>query len=301
MAQLQALPPRSRRVPSLLLAFNKRQRADRSMEADITGNMEGKTDAGISLEPYIEAVRQQLEDQDPLFLIGVLVALAVVIITCVFLKYFLTSKSVQSAVLLVGLCDAGKTLLFSRLLSGKFKRTQTSITDSSAPYKAKNDRNTIWTLIDLPGHDSLRPQYLEKFKSAARAIVFVVDSAIFQKEVRDVAEFLYVLLTDAVLCRNAPTLLVACNKQDITMAKSAKLIQQQLEKELTTLRVTRSAALSSQDGSACGSVYLGKKGKGFEFSQLPIKVKFLECSARGAKGEEADADIQSLESSLARL
>lgn len=93
-----------------------------------------------------------------------------------------------------------------------------------------------------------------------RAIVFVVDSAIFQKEVRDVAEFLYVLLTDTVICRNAPALIVACNKQgertsllgnrpathlfcvqlcllvlcftDITMAKSAKLIQQQLEKEL---------------------------------------------------------------------
>lgn len=99
--------------------------------------------------------------------------------------------------------------------------------------------------------------------------MFVVDSAIFQKEVRDVAEFLYVLLTDTVICRNVPALLVACNKQgavkkspvtymlppclhfqpkpegvfrtvthwfisftDITMAKSAKLIQQQLEKEL---------------------------------------------------------------------
>ena len=43
--------------------------------------------------------------------------------------------------------------------------------------------------------------------------MFVVDSAIFQKEVRDVAEFLYFLLTDAVVSRNAPTVLVACNKQ----------------------------------------------------------------------------------------
>lgn len=274
------------------------------MEADSTGgNMEAK-DAEMTenpFEPYIESLRQQLEDQDPVFLIGVIVALAVVIITCVFLKYFLTSKTVRSAVLLVGLCDSGKTLLFSRLLSGKYKRTQTSITDSSAPYKTKNDRGSTWTLIDLPGHDSLRPQYLEKFKSAARAIVFVVDSAIFQKEVRDVAEFLYVLVTDAVLSRNAPDLLVACNKQDIAMAKSAKLIQQQLEKELNTLRVTRSAALSSQDGSVGGATYLGKKGKDFEFSQLPMKVEFLECSARGRKGEEGDADIESLEKSLAKL
>ncbi|XP_031716705.1 signal recognition particle receptor subunit beta [Anarrhichthys ocellatus] len=275
------------------------------METDNTGgNMGGKADVEMSenpLEPFIESLRQQLEDQDPIFLIGVIVALAVVVITCVFLKYFLSSKTVRSAVLLVGLCDAGKTLLFSRLLSGKFKRTQTSITDSSAPYKAKNERGSTWTLIDLPGHDSLRSQYLEKFKSSARAIVFVVDGAIFQKEVRDVAEFLYILLTDTVISRNAPALLVACNKQDITMAKSAKLIQQQLEKEMNTLRVTHSAALSSQDGSVGGSVYLGKKGKDFEFSQLPLKVEFLECSARGSKGEEGGADIESLEKSLAKL
>uniref|UniRef100_A0A8C7XUE1 Signal recognition particle receptor subunit beta n=1 Tax=Oryzias sinensis TaxID=183150 RepID=A0A8C7XUE1_9TELE len=233
-----------------------------------------------TVKQFIEYVRKQVEEQDPVFLISVVVALAAIIITCVFLKYFLTSKTVRSAVLLVGLCDSGKTLLFSRLVSGKFKRTQTSITDSSAPYKAKSDKGTTWTLIDLPGHDSLRAQYLEKFKSAARAIVFVVDSAIFQKEVRDVAEFLYVLLTDSVICRNTPTLLVACNKQDITMAKSAKLIQQQLEKEF---------------------VFLGKKGKDFEFSQLPMRVEFLECSALSNKAEEGEADIKSLEKSLAKL
>lgn len=68
-----------------------------------------------------------------------------------------------------------------------------------------------------------------------------------------------------------------------------------------TLRVTRSAALSSQDGSVGGSVYLGKKGKDFEFSQLPMKVEFLECSARGNKGEDVDADMEGLEKSLAKL
>lgn len=68
-----------------------------------------------------------------------------------------------------------------------------------------------------------------------------------------------------------------------------------------TLRVTRSAALSAQDGSVGGSVFLGKKGKDFEFGQLPMRVEFLECSAHGAKGEEGEADIKSLEKSLAKL
>lgn len=38
------------------------------------------------------------------------------------------------------ICGLNVHFMFWQLLSGKFKRTQTSITDSSAPYKAKNDR-----------------------------------------------------------------------------------------------------------------------------------------------------------------
>lgn len=56
------------------------------MGADSTGgNMEGKEDVEMAenpFEPYIESLRQQVEDQDPVFLIGVIVALAAVIITC---------------------------------------------------------------------------------------------------------------------------------------------------------------------------------------------------------------------------
>lgn len=55
------------------------------MEADSTGgNMGEKEDVKMAenpFEPYIESLRQQLEDQDPVFLIGVIVALAVVVIT----------------------------------------------------------------------------------------------------------------------------------------------------------------------------------------------------------------------------
>ena len=50
-----------------------------------------------------------------------------------------------------------------------------------------------------------------------------------------------------------------------------------------------------------GAVYLGKKGRDFEFSQLPMKVEFMECSARGHQGDEGDADIEALEKYLAKL
>lgn len=46
-----------------------------------------------------------------------------------------------------------------------------------------------------------------------RAVVFVVDSATFQREVKDVAEFLYQVLIDSMALKNTPAFLVACNKQ----------------------------------------------------------------------------------------
>ncbi|XP_075572345.1 signal recognition particle receptor subunit beta isoform X1 [Pelecanus crispus] len=253
------------------------------------------------LEPHLEALRRELRAPDPAVL-SVLLALLAVAITLLIWRFVQGRRSSRKAVLLLGLCDAGKTLLFARLLTGKYRDTQTSITDSSAVYRVSNDKSANVTLIDLPGHESLRLQFLERFKAAARAIVFVVDSVAFQREVKDVAEFLYQVLVDSTVLKNAPALLIACNKQDVTMAKSAKLIQQQLEKELNTLRVTRSAAPTSLDGSATGGpAQLGKKGRDFDFSQLPMKVEFVECSARGSKGEEGDADFEGLEKWLAKI
>ncbi|XP_054138970.1 ovotransferrin-like [Melozone crissalis] len=251
------------------------------------------------LEPHLAALRRELGGPAVL---SVLVALIAVAITFLLWRFVQGRKSSRKAVLLLGLCDAGKTLLFARLLSGRYRDTQTSITDSSAVYRLSRDKSTNVTLIDLPGHESLRLQFLERFKAAARAIVFVVDSVAFQREVKDVAEFLYQVLVDSTVLRNAPALLIACNKQDVTMAKSAKLIQQQLEKELNTLRVTRSAAPTSLDGSATGGpAQLGKKGKDFDFSQLPMKVEFVECSARGSKGEEGEADLEALQKWLVKV
>ncbi|XP_053565773.1 signal recognition particle receptor subunit beta [Bombina bombina] len=251
--------------------------------------------------PDMEYVRQELQKQDPTVL-SVGVALLVVLLSLVLWKLLRRSQISRRAVLLLGVCDSGKTLFFIRLLTGQYKKTQTSITASSAAYRVKSDKGSTLTLVDLPGHESLRHQYLEQYKVAVRALVFVVDSSTFQREVKEVAELLYLLLTDSIILRNAPPILIACNKQDISMAKSAKLIQQQLEKELNTLRVTRSAAPSTLDSSnSPAATQLGKKGKDFEFSQLPMKVDFLECSARDSKEEEGDANLSNVEGWLAKL
>ncbi|KAH0623954.1 hypothetical protein JD844_007181 [Phrynosoma platyrhinos] len=223
------------------------------MEAgEVKAAREGSLPAQDAPLPFQDAAQTQAQ-----LLASVAVAVLVLLALLIW-KFVQSRKSSRRAVLLVGLCDSGKTLLFVRLLTGNFRNTQTSITDSSALYRVKNDKNTNVTLIDLPGHESLRLQLLDKFKAAAR---------------------LYV-----------------------TMAKSSKLIQQQLERELNTLRVTLSAAPSTLDSSSSGSAsQLGKKGKEFDFSQLPMKVEFIECSARGSKGEEGSADIEELERWLAKI
>ncbi|XP_012519924.1 PREDICTED: signal recognition particle receptor subunit beta [Propithecus coquereli] len=253
--------------------------------------------AGGTFQPYLDSLRHELQQTDPT-LLSVVVAVFAVLLTLVFWKFIRSRRSSQRAVLLVGLCDSGKTLLFVRVNALIYISVNTSVKLYKRFYSIPG--NSL-NLIDLPGHESLRLQFLERFKSSARAVVFVVDSAAFQREVKDVAEFLYQVLIDSMGLKNTPSFLIACNKQDIAMAKSAKLIQQQLEKELNTLRVTRSAAPSTLDSSSTVPVQLGKKGKEFEFSQLPLKVEFLECSAKGGRGDAGSADIQDLEKWLAKI
>ena len=59
-----------------------------------------------------------------------------------------------------------------------------------------------------------------------------------------------------------------------------------------TLRVTRAAALEGQDGGSSSAVYVGKKGKDFDFSHVsPVSVEFGECSARGKTDGEAEISV----------
>ena len=65
-----------------------------------------------------------------------------------------------------------------------------------------------------------------------RAVILVVDSVNFDKEVGDVAGLLYDLLSDPLVHKRKISLLVACNKQDLTLARRAEAITKHLEKEM---------------------------------------------------------------------
>ncbi|XP_076337063.1 signal recognition particle receptor beta isoform X1 [Tachypleus tridentatus] len=232
----------------------------------------------------IESVRNGFEKKD-LTLISIAVAIFVVIITVVLFWIVGRRKNLQRGVLIVGLSGAGKTLLFSRLVASKNVETYTSMKENSSSYKVLN--KGVLKLIDVPGNERLRSKYLDEFKSCARGFIFVIDSLSFSSEIRDVAELLYTILGDSVVSYNCPPFLIICNKQDETMAKSSKVIQSQLEKEINMLRVTKNARLDSIDDTGNNNTYLGQRGKDFQFSDLkPVIVEFTESIARELENNE---------------
>ncbi|KAJ1527087.1 hypothetical protein ONE63_008627 [Megalurothrips usitatus] len=183
---------------------------------------------------------------------------------------------VFAVVLTFGLCDAGKTLVWSQLLFGRKVDTHTSIKENVGEYQTNKG---VLKLIDIPGHERLRMKFLDQYKSSTRALIFVVDALTFQKDLRDIAEYLYNILLDGVISRNNPSVLILAHKQDQPMAKGSTLLQTNLERELNLLRDTRDKQLDSLSEKAVKQSYLGKEGKDFTFSQLSVQVDFAETSA----------------------
>lgn len=139
-------------------------------------------------------------------------------------------------------------------------------------------------LYDLPGHDRLRFAALDKHKDEAKAIIYVVDASTIKQKLRDAAEFLFRLLGDSCLHSAGIPVMVVCNKQDVGLqAKGARVIERELAKEIGVLRETHANLLLGTDGSSATSdgstVFLGKQGKDFEFSDLHANVEFCEASA----------------------
>ncbi|KAH8406096.1 hypothetical protein KR215_005210 [Drosophila sulfurigaster] len=179
--------------------------------------------------------------------------------------------------LLTGLSEAGKSAIFMQLVHGKFPETFTSIKENVGEYYSGQQAAT--RLVDIPGHYRVRDKCFELHKRNAKGIVFVVDSVSVQKDIRDVADFLYTILSDSAT--QPCSVLILCNKQDQTTAKSSQVIKTLLEKELHTVRDTRSRKLQSVgDDEVNKPIVLGKPGRDFEFAHISQQVQFVESSAK---------------------
>ena len=69
------------------------------------------------------------------------------------------------------------------------------------------------------------------------------------------------------------------------------------------LRTSRSAALEGTSGGPTKQLFVGKKNKEFEFSDLPCTVKFVSCSARGSGTDEesSQAEMDQVEDWIEKL
>lgn len=91
----------------------------------------------------------------------------------------------RTDIVLAGLCDSGKTLLFSILIKGKQIETFTSLKENTG---FMNVQSGLLRLVDMPGHERLRLKLLDTYKKSSKALVYVIDSCTVQKEIKDVAE-----------------------------------------------------------------------------------------------------------------
>ncbi|RZB40677.1 signal recognition particle receptor subunit beta [Asbolus verrucosus] len=226
---------------------------------------------------------------------NILLAVFVIVITLVIFALYRRRKATRNCILLTGLCDSGKTLIFSQLIYKKFVHTHTSIKENIGSYIVNNNYLKI---VDTPGHERLREKFVEQYKELTRGIVFVVDSLTIQQDVRDTAEFLYNVLADPIISKNAPNILILCNKQDQTLSKGSNAVKSILEKELNTLCITKSSQLDSVDPKAKKLVNLGSGDKDLSFSTMHFKIDFAESFAFNKNGS---VNIEELEKWLVKI
>nr|XP_033323380.1 signal recognition particle receptor subunit beta [Megalopta genalis] len=243
------------------------------------------------MEKYVKPLTGHNMDSE---FLGILVAVIVIILTIVLFVIWRRRKSIGNRILLTGLSDAGKTLIFARLACANSVKTYTSAKENTANLVINN--HTL-KLVDVPGHERLRYKYFHQFKLSAKGVIYVIDSVTFQKDIRDVAEYLYNILSEPSMQNKC--VLILCNKQDQTMAKGSSVIKTLLEREMNLLRMTKTSQLEATDASS-KNVFLGREGKDFEFAQLDTQIDFAECYAF-SKDPDNSADIEQLNAWLKKI
>ncbi|CAH1969580.1 unnamed protein product [Acanthoscelides obtectus] len=206
----------------------------------------------------------------------IFITIFVIVITLVILWLYKRQKSLRKSIVFTGLCDSGKTLTFSQLIYNKYVQTHTSTKENVGTYVVNNE---VLRIIDIPGHERLRDKFFDLYKDTVKGIVYIVDSNTIQQDLRDAAEYLYNIMIDPVIQKNQPSLLILCNKQDQTFAKGGSAIKSMFEKELNTLRTTKSSQLESVDLKAKKVAILGDVNEYFDFAAIGMKVDIAESYA----------------------
>lgn len=94
------------------------------------------------------------------------------------------------------------------------------IPKSLTPQKTEDEPDTLSLgFSDIPGHFNFRAkvnQYLDR----AKAVILVIDSK-DKERISEASEFLYDVLSNNRIVAESVPILVACNKQDLSLAKKS--------------------------------------------------------------------------------
>ncbi|KAK2720794.1 signal recognition particle receptor subunit beta-like [Artemia franciscana] len=196
-----------------------------------------------------------------------------VILASIGLIWFLKRKPKGKSILLVGLPGSGKTQIFGQLIHKKPVLTVTSVKENVGSLAL--DEKKRLTVVDIPGHIRFRQEFFDAHKRVAKAIVFVVDSTTYTRNLKDITEYIYDILTDDQIATASPRILVFCNKCD-KGSRVKDAVKNAIEKEMEFLYVSKQNRMNSS-GSANNNTFLGKIGNKFSFSDLAkIEVDFAE-------------------------
>jgi signal recognition particle receptor subunit beta len=234
-----------------------------------------------------------LDDSAELFPLTVLITFLVAFVTIVILWWARNRHRAArrgECLLLCGISNSGKTLLFSRLTSGCAKRTLTSMAVNRGSMILENpstDRSSKKIhIIDIPGNLRIRHRDFNANKTSAKAILFVIDSTTINEDSKDVSDYLYDILHEKTFRQQRLPLLIFCNKQDINNDnETIQSIRHLLENELTMKRKTRASSVAVHQGKGESTDDIGQKGKDtFEFNDIKdIQIEFIDGSALGSE------------------
>ncbi|KAG0746442.1 hypothetical protein G6F57_000512 [Rhizopus arrhizus] len=206
-------------------------------------------------------------------LIKAAIAVTILLLITVLVLSFYTKKQSRNTVLLLGICDAGKTSLYTLLRFGEKRSTVSSMKENEGQLAISNK---TFDVVDLPGHERVRYRYVD-FLPVAQSIVFVIDSTTLNKQVRSVAEYLYDVLAKPQVQKNRIPVLVACNKSDMITALPTEKIRLMLETEINRLRSTRTARVEQSEEDET-EIFLGYEGEDFKFEHVDNELEFVSCS-----------------------
>ncbi|KAI3952686.1 hypothetical protein MKX01_013648 [Papaver californicum] len=138
------------------------------------------------------------------------VAVGVLVFTFVF--FFLVGlfkRSKSDTIVLAGLSGSGKTVLFYQLQDGSpHQGTVTSMDPNEGNFALHSEFSRKGKIkpvrvVDVPGHSRLRPK-LDEYLPQAAGLIFLVDAL----------DYLYEILTKAVVVKKKVPVLIMCNKTD---------------------------------------------------------------------------------------